>query len=343
MSKPRLFITSPTLESALDRLAAIAEVEMNPDASRALSRDELLEGVRWADILYAMMHDRIDRDVVEANPALKGICTSAVNTLYIDVAAASARKIPVTIVPHIVVVPTADQCMALLLSLARRTVAGDRLVRSGVFPGGQSNYLLGSDVTGKTLALIGGGSRNAQEVARRARGFDMRVVYWARSRLPAEEETRLGMTYVPFDQAFAEGDFVSLHAALTPETHHQVGGRELALMKPTAYLINTARGPIVDEAALVSALQAGTIAGAGLDVFEFEPNVSPELLSMDNVVLTPHLGSATRGTRERMANLVADNIIAVVEGRRPPDCVNPEVFGTQASPSGPVDSVPGVV
>jgi len=326
MSKPRIFITTPITEGALNRLKAIAEVEMNPDSTKPIPKDALIAAVRRCDILYAVMHDKIDGDVVGANPKLKGICTSAVNTLYIDAATATKNKIPVTIMPHIVIVPTADQCMALILAVARRTVAADMLVRSGIYPGGQSNYILGSDVTGKTLALLGGAGRIAREVAKRARGFDMKILYWTPRRRTPEEEEELGYTYVSFDDIFRLGDFVSIHSPLTPETHHQVGERELSLMKPTAFLINTSRGPVVDEAALVRALQSKKIAGAGLDVFEFEPKVSPEFLKMDNVVLNPHLGSATIECRSQMANLVADNIMAILDGKVPPNCVNPEVF-----------------
>lgn len=326
MGKPRIFISSPITRGALERLKTFADVEMNPDSAKPLAKEALLAGVRRADILYALLHDKIDRDVITANPALRGICTSAVNTLYIDVDEASAHKIPITIIPHIVVVPTADQCLTLMLALARRTVVGDKLLRSGIYPGGQSNYLLGNSVTGKTLSLVGGGGRIARQVAQRARGFEMKILYWDPMRIPEAEEKQLAMTYVPFDQLFTDGDFVSVHTPLMPQTHHQVGERELSLMKPTAYLINTSRGPIIDEPALVRALLSGKIAGAGLDVFEFEPKVPPELIKMDNVVLTPHLGSATYETREEMANLVADNIVAILEGRVPPNCVNPEIF-----------------
>ena len=326
MSKPRVFVTHPITQSALDRLKAVADVEMNPDASKPLTKEAIIAGVRKADILFALLHDKIDRDVVVANPKLKGINTMAVNTTYIDDTEASARKIPVTIIPHIVVIATADQCMALILATARRTVAGHNLIHSGIYPGGQSNYLLGTGVTGKVLALVGGAGRIAKEVAKRSRGFDMKIIYWYPMRLPESEERELGMTYVPFDQLFTDGDFVSVHTPLLPETRHQVGERELSLMKPTAYLINTSRGPIVDEKALVRALLDKKIGGAGLDVFEFEPNVSPEFLKMNNVVLTPHLGSAVFELRDQMANLVTDNVIAVIEGRVPPNCVNPEIF-----------------
>jgi glyoxylate reductase len=185
---------------------------------------------------------------------------------------------------------------------------------------------VGTGVTGKVLAMVGGAGRIARQVARRARGFDMKIIYWSPTPLSKAEERDLGMTYVPFDQLFTDGDFVSVHSPLKPQTYHQIGEREFSLMKPSAYLINTARGPIVDEKALVRALQEKRIAGAGLDVFEFEPHVSPELLKMDNVVVNPHLGSAVYELRDEMANLVTDNVIAVLEGRIPPNCVNPEIY-----------------
>jgi glyoxylate reductase len=177
----------------------------------------------------------------------------------------------------------------------------------------------------KVLGLIGGGGRIGRAVARRARGFGMKLIYWSPRRKP-EGEQELGLTYVPFDQLLAEADFVSVHTPLAPETRHQIGARELALMKPTAFLVNTARGPIIDEVALTRALVERRIAGAGLDVFENEPRVEPALLTLPNVVLTPHLGSAAREIREVMANVVVDNIMAVLEGRQPPNCWNPEIY-----------------
>jgi glyoxylate reductase len=195
-----------------------------------------------------------------------------------------------------------------------------------VFPGGQSNHLLGSGVSGKTLGLIGGGGRVGVAVARRARAFAMRILYWGPRRKPETLEQELGMTFAPFDELLQTSDFVSLHSPLTAETRHQVGERELALMKRSAYLINTSRGAVVDEEALVAALERGQISGAALDVFEHEPAVTPALLAMPNVVLTPHLGSAVPETREALANAVIDNVLALIEGRRPPNIVNPEVL-----------------
>jgi glyoxylate reductase len=251
----------------------------------------------------------------------------------IDVAAATELKIPVTVIPPMVGEATADIAFALMLAVARRLVEGDRLVRKGGFPGGQSNYLAGSHVYGKTLGLVGGGGRIGNAVARRARGFSMRVVYWAPRRKSEAEEREAGITYAPLEQLLAESDFVSLHSPLKPETRHQIGARELKLMKKTAYLINTARGPIVDEAALTRALAKRQIAGAGLDVFEHEPKIERALMKMPNVVLAPHLGSAVTELREEMAHVVVDNIFAILEGRTPPNCINPQVLAALASPA----------
>src|SRR6266536_926116 len=203
--------------------------------------------------------------------------------------------------------------------------ATERL-RSGMFPGAQSIRLEGAFVWGKTIGLIGGGGRIGRAVAKRARGFSMRLLYWGPRRIAESEERELDLAYVPLDRLLAESDFVSVHAPLKPETHHLIGARELALMKPTAFLVNTARGPVVDEQALVRALADRRIAGAALDVFEREPDVEPALVTMSNVVLTPHQGSAVAELREAMAHVVVDNIVAVLEGRRPPNCWNPEIY-----------------
>jgi glyoxylate reductase len=230
------------------------------------------------------------------------------------------------VVPPVTTEATADLTFGLMLAVARRITEGDRLVRAGKFPGGQSSHLLGSFVWGKTIGLVGGGGLIGQAVARRAHGFSMRVLYWTPRRKPESVEREAGLIFVPFEQLLAESDFVSLHQPLNATTRHQIGARELGLMKKTAFLINTARGPIVDEAALVRALKGKKIAGAGLDVFEHEPRVSPELKTMKNVVIVPHLGSATTEVREEMAGIVVDNILALIEGRKPPNIVNPEVL-----------------
>ncbi len=324
--RPRIFITQPVARSAVERLRTVAEVDLNPDPLHIVSQDELLAAVRDRDILFCLLHDKVDREVIAANPRLRAIASMKITPSDVDVAEATARRIPVTVIPPIVTEMTADINMALLLAVARRVVEGDRLVRAGTFPGAQSAYLEGASVSGKVLGLIGGGGRIGKAVARRARGFAMKLLYWGPRRIAEGEEQELGLTYVPFEQLLAESDFVSLHTPLKPETRHQIGARELGLMKRTAFLINTSRGAIVDEPALARALAEGRIAGAGLDVFENEPHVEPALLKMPNVVMTPHLGSAVAELREVMANVVVDNIFAVLDGRQPPNCWNAEIY-----------------
>jgi glyoxylate reductase len=325
-AKPRIFVTQPIAESATKRLRALGSVKVFPDDSRIIPHKTLIDAVKRADILFCLLHDKIDRAVVTANPKLRHIAAQSITPSNIDVAEATRLGIPVTVVPPVTTEATADLTFGLMLSVARRMLEGDRLVRAGKYPGGQSRHLLGSYVWGKTLGLIGGGGLIGKAVARRAQGFSMRVLYWAPRRKPESEEREAGLTYVPLDQLLRESDFVSLHSPLNAETRHQIGKRELGLMKKTAFIVNTARGPIIDEKALISALKAKRIAGAGLDVFEFEPKVSTELKKLKNVVLNPHLGSATVEVREEMANLVVDNIEALLGGRMPPGCVNPEVL-----------------
>jgi glyoxylate reductase len=322
----RIFVTQPVYESALTRLRAVAEVTANPEARQVIPRDRLIAGVRNCDILFSLLHDRIDHEVIAANPKLRAIASMSITPDNIDLASATARRIPVTVVPALAVESTADTHFALLLAVARRVTEGDQLVRAGIFPGSQANYLLGSGVHGKTIGLVGGRGRIGRAVAARARGFSMRILYCGPRPMEKADEERLGALYVPLDRLLAEADFVSLHPSLTDETRHMIDARTLALMKPTAFLINTARGAVVDEAALIKALTEKRIAGAGLDVFENEPDVNRALTRLPNVALTPHLGSAVFEVREAMANAVADNIIALLEGRRPPNIVNPEVL-----------------
>jgi glyoxylate reductase len=326
LMRPKIFVTQPVAESALARLRAVADVKVNPVSIRPIPKKALIAALRKRDILFSLLHDVVDRAVIAANPKLRMIASQSITPDNIDIAAATARKIPVTVVPPIVAEATADINFGLMLMVARRMLEGDRLVRRGKFPGSQSSHLAGPGVYGKTVGLVGGGGRIGTAVARRAHGFGMRILYWTPTRKPEALEREFHMEYVPLDRLLAESDFVSIHSPLRPQTHHQIGERELALMKPTAFLINTARGPVVDEKALVRALAKGTIGGAGLDVFEHEPKVPSALVKMTNVVLTPHLGSAVLGVRAEMANIVVDNILALLEGRKPPNCVNPEVL-----------------
>jgi len=323
--RPRIFVTQPIAASALERIKAVADVSVNLDSSQILPREALLAGVAGCDFLAPLIHDKIDGSIIAANPDLRAITSMAITPSDIDVEEATRRGIVVTTVPALVTEATADICFGLLLAVARRIVEGDKLVRRGVFPGGQSNHLIGAGVFGKTLGLVGGGGRIGSAVARRARGFGMTILYWS-PRRKHDLERDLGVQFVPLDELLGRSDFVSLHSPLREETRGQIGARELSLMKSTTFLINTSRGPIVDERALVEALKRGQIAGAALDVFEREPAVAPALLEMKNVVLTPHLGSAVVETREALANALADNILALIEGRRPPNIYNPEIF-----------------
>jgi glyoxylate reductase len=324
--RPRIYITQPIAPSALARLQKIADVEWNPDTVHIPGTIELIAAAQRSDILFCMLQDRVQREVIAANPRLRAVASMKITPSDIAVEQATAQRIPVTVIPPIVTEATADIHFGLLIAVARRMIEGDRLVRVGIFPGAQSAHLLASGVHGKTIGLVGGGGRIGKAVARRAQGFSMRTIYWTPRRKPESEEREAGLTYVEFDELLRESDFVSLHTPLRPETRHQIGYRELCLMKPTAFLINTARGPIVDEEALVRALREGRLAGAGLDVFEHEPKVSAELTGMPNVALTPHLGSAVRELRDEMANIVVDNIMAVLENRRPPNCWNTEIY-----------------
>jgi glyoxylate reductase len=324
--KKRIYVTQPVAKSAIARLREVATVTVNPDASRIIGRRALITALRRCDILFCLLHDQIDAGIISANPALRLVAAQSITPSNIDVEAATARGIPVTVVPASTTEATADLAFALLLAMARRVVEGDRMVRAGKFPGAQSGHLLGSLVWNKTLGLVGGGGLIGKAVARRAHGFGMRVLYYTPRRKSPEEEHAAGLTYAPLDTLLAESDFVSIHSPLNKETRHQIGARELKLMKRTAYLINTARGPIVDEAALTRALARKQIAGAGLDVFEHEPKVGKDLRVLSNIVLAPHIGSATAEVREGMANSVVDNILAFLSGMRPPNCVNPQVL-----------------
>jgi len=323
---PRIFVTQPVAEAALKRLRAVARVTMFADSSRIIPKRMLIAAVRKVDILFCLLHDRIDRDVIMANRNLRLIAAQSITPSNIDVAAATAQRIPVTVTAPITTEATADLTFGLMLAVARRITEGDRAARAGLFPGGQSAHFMGSYVWGKTLGLIGGGGLIGKAVARRAHGFSMRVLYWTPRRKPDREEREAGLMYVAFEQLLRESDFVSIHSPLNVETRHQISARELRLMKRSAFLINTARGAIVDEAALIRALQSGEIAGAGLDVFEHEPKIAAALKKMPNVVLAPHLGSAVPEVRVAMANIVVDNILALLGGHKLPNCVNPQVF-----------------
>jgi len=283
--------------------------------------EELAQRLAGASAAMTTVMDRFDAALLERCPKLKVISNIAVGYNNIDVAECTRRGIRVTNTPGVLDDTTADLTWALLMAAARRVVEGDRFMRAGKYKAWDPMMLLGCDVFGKTLGIVGFG-RIGQAVARRASGFDMRVLYHNRTPLSKAEEKRLGATWVERDRLLREADFVVVMAPYSPATHHLIGAREIALMKPTAVLINSARGGVVDDAALIAALKARRIAAAGLDVFEGEPRLDPGFLELRNVVMTPHIGSASRATRMVMCNTAAANLSAVLEGRDPPNPVN---------------------
>jgi glyoxylate reductase len=326
--KPRLFLTRRILEPGF-ALVRDAFAVTGGDEDRSPTRDEILLGVRGVDAVLCLLTETIDDAVMEAaGPQLRVISNMAVGFDNVDVAAATARGILVTNTPGVLTDATADLTWSLILSTVRRVVEGDQMVRAGRFGRWSPFLLLGRAVAGATLGIVGMG-RIGQAVARRSLGFDMRVLY-----------TRLGGALAPdlvppgalweyhsgLDGLLTEADIVSLHVPYSAGTRHLMGARELALMRPGSYLVNTSRGPVVDEAALVESLRSGHLGGAGLDVYEHEPELAPGLIALDNVVLLPHLGSATWETRGRMAELAACNAIAAVDGRPAAHMVNPEAL-----------------
>ena len=292
-----------------------------------MPRAELLERVEGKAGLVAMLTDRVDGELLDrAGPGLRAVANYAVGFDNLDLEACTARGVLATNTPDVVTEATADLAWALLLAAARRVAEGDRFLRARRPWVWGPEFFLGFEVHGKTLGVIGLG-RIGRAVARRATGFGMAVRYTARHRLPAAEEAALGVAWRELDELLAEADFVSIHTGLSAATRHLLGAERLARMKPTAVLVNTARGPIVDEAALAAALAAGELGAAGLDVFEREPEVHPGLLGLDNVTILPHLGTATVETRVAMGMAAAANLLAALEGRRPPNLLNPEALG----------------
>jgi glyoxylate reductase len=324
--RPRVLVTQAVPQPGIDLLRTFADVDANPDEGVIWSKGELIARLPGHDALYCLLTDTIDAEVLDAGPDLRVIANMAVGFNNIDIAEATRRGIPVTNTPGVLTDTTADFAWALLMAAARRVAEADRFTRAGKFHGWGPLMLLGGDVAGRTLGVVGFG-RIGQAVARRAMGFGMPVLYYDIKPVDAETERELNARHVSLDELLANADFVSLHVNYTPETHHLLGREQFARMKPTAYDVNTARGPVIDEAALAEALRERQIAGAGIDVYENEPEVHPALLELENVVLAPHIASASIDTRNAMATIAAENIKAVVENRRPPNLVNPEVWG----------------
>lgn len=311
---PIFAVTNRIPETALKSLHAAGEVRID-ERDEALPRKDLLALVAGADAILTLLHDRVDEELLEAaGPQLRCVANVAVGYDNVDLEAAARRGVVVTNTPEVLDDATADLTLALILAATRRVAEGDRLVRSGRPWVWGMHFMLGSGLRGKLLGIVGLGGIG-RRVAERARAFGMEIAYHSRHEAPAAVVAALQAQRMPLQRLLAEADVLSLHCPLTPETHHLIGAAELAAMKPSAVLVNAARGPVVDERALVEALAAGTIAAAGLDVYEREPQVEPGLLELDNVVLTPHLGSATVETRTAMAELAARNAISVLRGQ----------------------------
>lgn len=321
--KPRVFVSRPLQPVVIERLAARCEVNVNPE-DMALKPGALAEACHDVDGLVAC-GVRVNEEVLRQATRLRVVANVAAGYDNIDVAACTRRGIVVTNTPGVVTEITADTAFALLLSAARRVTELDRYVREGRWSHWEWGAMWGAEVNAKTLGLYGFG-QIGQAMARRAQGFSMRVLYHTRQRVPQTLERELNARFVNRETLLRESDFLSLHVPLAADTHRIIGASELALMKPSAFLINTARGKVVDEEALVQALRARKIAGAGLDVFEHEPHPHPGLVTLPNVVLSPHIGSASAESRMRMAMRAVDNLLAALNGRTPPDVVNAEVF-----------------
>lgn len=320
--KPPVLVTKFIYPAAIDYLREHAEVEYY-DARQSMPPDDLLERCRGKQGVICQLTDKFRADVIaQLDDSVKVLSNVAVGYDNIDVPAAAERGITVTNTPGVLTETTADLAFALIMAAGRRLTEAERFLRSGQWGEWYVDHLCGYDIHGATLGLLGMG-RIGQAVARRAQGFGMRTLYHDAIRQPEATERELGVTYASQDEVLAQSDFVSLHVPLTPETRHLIGAAELAKMKPTAVLVNTSRGPVVDEPALAEALKAGTIAAAGIDVFEQEPKVHPGLLELDNVALTPHIASASVATRTKMSMIAAENCVAVLEGREPANPVKP--------------------
>jgi len=325
MARPKVYVTRPLPEPALALIRERTEMRLWEQDEIPPPRDVLLREVADVDGLLALLTDRIDEELLARAPRLRVVANYAVGFDNVDVAAATRRGVVVTNTPGVLTETVADFAMAMILAAARRLVEADRYTRSHRWRSWQPMLFLGQDVHGATLGLVGLG-RIGSAVARRARGFDMRILYYDVVRRE-DLEREMGIVYRPLEEVLRESDFISIHTPLTPETRHLIGREQLRMMKPTAVLVNTARGPIVDTMALYEALRDGVIWAAALDVFEVEP-VPPDhpLLTLDNVTVAPHIASASVRTRTQMALMAAENLLAVLEGRRPPNPVNPEVL-----------------
>ena len=325
----KVYVTRPVFDEAIERLKRDVDVELNPE-DRILSKKELIERLRDKDGALTLLTDAVDLEVLQSAPRLKVVANFAVGFNNVAIDAATQLGVIVTNTPGVLTETTADFAWTLLMAAARRVVEGDNFARAGKFEAWGPKMFLGHDVYGKTLGLVGLG-RIGQAVARRAAGFNMRVIFHDAEPIPENIVKELGVTRVPLEELLKTADFISLHVPLFPETHHLLNDRTFSLMKPNCIVVNTSRGPVVDEKALVRAIRDRKIAGAGLDVFEREPEIEPELFEMENVVLAPHIASASHETRSKMCMMAVDNLLAALKGTRPPNLVNPDVWDRRRS------------
>ncbi|MGH9735546.1 MAG: 2-hydroxyacid dehydrogenase [Candidatus Acidiferrales bacterium] len=325
MPKPKLLATRPLFPAARNILDDEFEVEYWTSPER-IPRSELLKRIADKEALVCLLTEKVDDELLNTAPKLRIAATVSVGFDNIDVPACTKHNVVATHTPGVLDDTTADFAWALLMVVSRRVLEGDAWLRSKGWPGWDLDQLLGSDVWGKTLGLIGFG-RIGRGVARRSYGFNMRVLYHDAVHAPMNVEEQLRAEYADLDKLLRESDFVSVHVPLLPATRHLISKDTLAKMKPTAYLINTSRGQVVDEAALVEALEEKKLAGAALDVFENEPNVHPGLLDRKDVVLTPHIASASVATRTKMAVMAANNVVACFHGKKPPNALNADALG----------------
>lgn len=323
----RVLVTRQIPSEGMEILKGKCEkITLNTE-NRSWSKSELIKNLEGNDAVLCLLTDKIDKEVLIAakQAEIKGFANMAVGYDNIDVDTATQLGIMITNTPGVLTETTAELAWALIFAVARRIVEADKFTRVGKFKGWEPLLFLGQDISHKTLGLIGAG-RIGSAVAYMSRGFNMRILYYDVVRRP-ELETELNAKQTSLTELLSTADIISIHTPLTRETHHLIGAAEIKLMKPTAILINTSRGPVIDEAALALALKNRQIAGAGLDVYENEPQIHPHLLDLDNVVLLPHIGSASVGTRGKMARMAAENLLAILEGHRPPNLVNPQVLG----------------
>jgi glyoxylate reductase len=324
--RPKVLVTRPIKEEPTRRLRERCDVTIDEN-DFGIPRDDLLKLVAGYDALITMLTERVDAELLDAaGPQLKIVANHAVGFDNVSLPDCTAAGVMASNTPDVLTETTADTAFALLMTAARRVGEGERFLRARTPWIWGPLMMLGQDVHHKTIGIVGFG-RIGQAVARRAKGFGMDVIYADAFQLPPDVEAETGAQRVELDELLERADFVSIHTNLTPETRHLFGAEQFRRMKPTAVLVNTSRGPVVDEAALADALEAGQIFAAGLDVFEQEPDVNVKLLGLENAVVIPHLGSATVDTRDAMGHLAVDNVFAALDGERPPTLLNPDVLG----------------